>query len=97
MLYGKGRWTLICYAGSASEASIDSRPVGSELDAEVDTPPSKSQVRRHWDALPDLRDWGYAPGYYSICCADCQNVSIADKRAIRCFACALAISKEDGR
>lgn len=24
-------WTLICYAGSASEASIGSRPMGSEL------------------------------------------------------------------
>jgi len=24
-------WTLICYAGSASEASIGSRPIGSEL------------------------------------------------------------------
>lgn len=27
----KGRRTLICYAGSASEASIDSKPIGSEL------------------------------------------------------------------
>ena len=28
---GKGSGTLICYAGSASEASIGSRPLGSEL------------------------------------------------------------------
>ena len=25
------RWTLICYAGSASEASIGSKPIGTEL------------------------------------------------------------------
>lgn len=27
--------TLICYAGSASEASIGSRPIGSELDRDM--------------------------------------------------------------
>lgn len=32
MRCGKGRGTLICYAGSASEASIGSRPLGSELE-----------------------------------------------------------------
>lgn len=47
------------------------------------------------DALPDLRDWGYAPGNYSIYCADCQNVTVADKRAIRCYSCALAASEEE--
>ena len=28
-------WTLICYAGSASEASIGSRPLGSELNRDM--------------------------------------------------------------
>lgn len=31
MLYVERKWTLICYAGSASEASTDSKPLGSEL------------------------------------------------------------------
>jgi hypothetical protein len=31
MLCAEGRRTLICYAGSASEASIGSKPIGSEL------------------------------------------------------------------
>lgn len=31
MLYVEREWTLICYAGSASEASTDSKPLGSEL------------------------------------------------------------------
>jgi len=31
--------TLICYAGSASEASIDSKPIGSELKSDMVTIP----------------------------------------------------------
>lgn len=31
MQFERGRWTLICYAGSASEASIGSKPLGAEL------------------------------------------------------------------
>lgn len=31
--------TLICYAGSASEASIDSKPIGSELMSDMVTVP----------------------------------------------------------
>jgi hypothetical protein len=45
------------------------------------------------EAPPDLRPWGYAPGDYSIYCADCEQVVTADKRAIRCFQCALEASK----
>jgi len=39
----KGRRTLICYAGSASEASIGSKPIGSELDMFIWFMRSKSQ------------------------------------------------------
>ena len=28
-------WTLICYAGSASEASIDSIPIGTEFKNDI--------------------------------------------------------------
>lgn len=35
--------TLICYAGSASEASIGSKPVGSELDNDMGVVATKSQ------------------------------------------------------
>jgi hypothetical protein len=45
------------------------------------------------EAPPDLRPWGYAPGNYSIYCADCEQVVTTDKRAIRCFQCALEASK----
>jgi hypothetical protein len=41
------------------------------------------------DQVPDLVPYGYAPGNYSIYCADCQLAVTADKRAIRCFSCAL--------
>lgn len=35
MPYAKMIGTLICYAGSASEASIDSKPIGSELKSDM--------------------------------------------------------------
>lgn len=31
MRFAEREWTLVCYAGPASEASTGSRPVGSEL------------------------------------------------------------------
>ena len=43
MLYDKGRWTLICYAGSASEASIGSQPMGGELVVDMVTLCPESQ------------------------------------------------------
>lgn len=39
----KDRRTLICYAGSASEASIGSKPLGSELDLHMVRMPGRSQ------------------------------------------------------
>lgn len=36
--------TLICYAGSASEASIGSRPLGSELNRDMRMLPPTCQV-----------------------------------------------------
>jgi hypothetical protein len=44
MSFEKGEWTLICYAGSASQASINSRPVGSELGEFVGDARSARQV-----------------------------------------------------
>lgn len=40
----EGSGTLICYAGSASEASTDSRPLGSELKRDMCTLPLGCQV-----------------------------------------------------
>jgi hypothetical protein len=40
----KREWTLICYAGSASQASINSRPLGSELVVCVGEASSTRQV-----------------------------------------------------
>jgi hypothetical protein len=54
MLYGKGKWTLICYAGSASEASIDSRPLGSELGVKEDMRGRKSQVPHQFGGRRNL-------------------------------------------
>lgn len=39
----KDRRTLICYAGSASEASIGSKPMGSELKPHMVRIPGRSQ------------------------------------------------------
>ena len=44
----KGRRTLICYAGSASEASIGSKPIGSELKMFIWLIRSKSQHFVDW-------------------------------------------------
>lgn len=43
MLCVEGKRTLICYAGSASEASIGSKPVGSELRSLICSVWAKSQ------------------------------------------------------
>lgn len=45
MLYKKEKRTLICYAGSASEASIGSKPVGSELEYDICT---KTPICQHF-------------------------------------------------
>jgi len=43
MLCAETIGTLICYAGSASEASIDSKPIGSELKNDMVMIPPKCQ------------------------------------------------------
>lgn len=45
MLYKKEKRTLICYAGSASEASIGSKPIGSELNLNICT---KTPICQHF-------------------------------------------------
>ena len=52
MRFERGGWALICYAGSASEASIGSKPFGAELSSYVVLRPqvrqasfSRTQVR----------------------------------------------------
>lgn len=47
----KGRRTLICYAGSASEASIGSKPIGSELEMFIWLIRSKSQHFVDWSKV----------------------------------------------
>jgi hypothetical protein len=44
MYCDEGSETLIRYAGSASEASTDSRPIGSELRQDMYTLPPRCQV-----------------------------------------------------
>lgn len=55
MLSEKNRRTLICYAGSASEASIGSKPIGSELVMFICILIAKSQhlidLTRNWRSL----------------------------------------------
>lgn len=41
----RDRRALICYAGSAPEASIGSKPFGSELSIDIGSKPLKSQQR----------------------------------------------------
>jgi len=47
--------TLICYAGSASEASIDSKPIGSELKSDMVTIPPICQDLLNTAAAPLCR------------------------------------------
>ena len=54
----EGSGTLIRYAGSASEASTDSRPIGSELASDMCTLPSGCQVFPNGPNRSRLR-----PGY----------------------------------
>ncbi len=44
----KDRWALICYAGSAPEASIGSKPIGSELVVFICTLIAKCQHFVEW-------------------------------------------------
>lgn len=44
MLCVEDWWTLVCYAGPASEASIDSKPIGSELENQIGTGAGESQL-----------------------------------------------------
>lgn len=72
----KGRRTLICYAGSASEASIGSKPIGSELKMFIWLIRSKSQhfvdwskallasalaVPSHQDIEDKYKKWTFVP------------------------------------
>lgn len=51
-------WALICHAGSAPEASIGSKPMGSELDIIYETTASKCQGFLDWpDARSRLGGW----------------------------------------
>lgn len=57
MHFEKGSRTLICYAGSASEASIGSRPMGSELSTDMVIVWLGSQEipnKWHWPRGPQL-------------------------------------------
>lgn len=49
MLDKKEMRALICYAGSAPEASIGSKPIGSELEPHIGHYPLKSQEFRAWN------------------------------------------------
>jgi hypothetical protein len=52
----------------------------------------KEPITMQTDTQPvDLRDWGYAPGYYSIKCRDCTEAGLRDcaaKHSWRCKDCA---------
>jgi hypothetical protein len=53
---------------------------------------NKEPMTMQTDTQPvDLRDWGYAPGYYSIKCRDCTEAGLRDcaaKHSWRCKDCA---------
>jgi hypothetical protein len=70
MRYNRGRRTLICYAGSASEASIGSQPLGSELERYIGLLPRARQVSR-----PGTRDRAGRPGH----------AEAPDRYATHCF------------
>ncbi|XUO83009.1 hypothetical protein RVM27_11190 [Halomonas sp. KM007] len=53
---GAKKETLIRYAGSASEASTDSRPLGSELRRTMHI--SREHVKNFLDARPDITEYG---------------------------------------
>lgn len=63
MLYVEREWTLICYAGSASEASTDSKPLGSEL---ADIPASLAPECQGFVDGRAARSKGEACGTHSI-------------------------------
>lgn len=54
---------LICYAGSAPEASIGSKPIGSELELYIGQNPLKSQEFRAWNS-PRRRIVGARAHFY---------------------------------
>jgi hypothetical protein len=49
--------TLICYAGSASEASIGSKPMGSELDLHMVRMPGRSELLHEMQELEAPWPW----------------------------------------
>ncbi|MDE1919018.1 MAG: hypothetical protein KGH96_23470, partial [Sphingomonadales bacterium] len=58
---------------------------------------SPLKAEREAAPLPDrLAILGYAPGNYSIECIDCHEFKIADKRALRCYECAMKRDAQNG-
>lgn len=45
------------------------------------------------DILEHLRSKGYADGGYENNCIDCNESFLGDKRAIRCYECAMKLIK----
>ena len=71
MRFDEGRWTLICYAGSASEASIGSKPLGAELPSYLVLRPqarqassSRTQVRVAQNKRQPEGNFHYLPRNY---------------------------------
>jgi hypothetical protein len=63
--------TLICYAGSASEASIGSKPMGSELDLHMVRMPGRSQESLDFSKIL------FSPGCERGTSAFLQHIEIA--------------------
>lgn len=47
------------------------------------------------DDAPDLRKYGFAPGWYSFWCHTCKDQHVAAKRSSNCYECAMEMYKTD--